>query len=390
MLRQRNTPPPSPPRPAQTRGDPLCSLILARTPLAALRLTVSGDTLEIQPEDPRWAGWGMSIHFSAEEWALSRKARNRLMHALCGNTVLHGPSGVPLRPGDFLCAKCGGHNYSRRTACFKCRAPRPAGAPLPPQAAQQAPPAPVALHPAGWPQLGAAPAPAIQPAIQYVQVPAPAPQAPPHPSEKTKKKKAPKAPSPADPPQAGAPEKRRDPDSGRRWTRAQFVERYGRKRGKAAWKRAKQPAAPDAAPPAGERVDPQRNKRQSTPGRRYSYAGFCAYYGKEEGRRRWGEVGTAPAGAGEAKKDEPRPDPDRHPSRRFTREEFDAEYGDEAKKKWRKCGRLLKKMKKKAPSGDGDKGKKPKTKTEKKEKHGAPPGHKALREAKAARAEKER
>ncbi|KAH7818551.1 putative RNA-binding protein cabeza [Monocercomonoides exilis] len=30
-----------------------------------------------------------------------------------------------VRPGDWLCLSCGGHNYSKRSVCFRCSAPKP-------------------------------------------------------------------------------------------------------------------------------------------------------------------------------------------------------------------------------------------------------------------------
>lgn len=40
-----------------------------------------------------------------------------------------GGGGTPnFRPGDWVCAACGNHNYSSRESCNKCQAPKPAGA----------------------------------------------------------------------------------------------------------------------------------------------------------------------------------------------------------------------------------------------------------------------
>eukprot|EP00662_Eupelagonemidae_sp_cell21_P016799 gene16799-42836_t len=235
-----------------------------------------------------------------------------------------------LRPGDFMCTRCTFHNYSRNTECHKCGAPRPGR--------------------------------------------------PPHQS----------APGKWRPPAQADPRERMDPRPDparhptRRFTWKQFAERYGGEAAKA-WRNAGQ--AQKSPPPKAHQPKNHSQERR-----------YCGWLDKKLTRREFLRVfGSGQPGQGDAewklaprpgeggpnnvpprlrsgsrkpakaepentrKKEghngkrlvEPRPDPARHESRRFTWQQFVSHHGEEgAKKAWRKAGKALKraaKAEKKAP-----------------------------------------
>eukprot|EP00660_Eupelagonema_oceanica_P012845 gene12845-13622_t len=64
-------------------------------------------------------------------------AAQHAVRAMNGNIP---PRPLQMRPGDYTCPACGSHNFSRRTDCFRCHAPRPAGGRSRLPAAYAAPP----------------------------------------------------------------------------------------------------------------------------------------------------------------------------------------------------------------------------------------------------------
>eukprot|EP00662_Eupelagonemidae_sp_cell21_P040602 gene40602-14717_t len=243
------------------------------------------------------AGWRRQhrLRLWSVRWSLSARARNKRMHALNGN-IYHGQSSQGsarpcLRPGDFMCANCNGHNYSRRTNCYNCNAPRPPG--NPPQATTM-------------PQQGGPP----YPPNAYAQMPAQ--QLPPPGNSYGSYGGAGAAVQPPAPAQQFAPPPQ--------------AQQYA------------PPPAQQCAPPPAQQYAPPPAQHPPAPPAGNNYGGFGGHGGSEQL-----PFGDPP---------DTRPDPtDPDNGEEYTYDEFERFFGSsDVKKRWRQAGRLLKKRSRRTTS----------------------------------------
>eukprot|EP00662_Eupelagonemidae_sp_cell21_P032650 gene32650-39031_t len=284
-------------------------------------------------------------------WMRSMKEHNKEMHALNGNTT-------SFRPGDYRCPGCGAHNYSRRKDCYRCGTPRPQDGrgPPPVQVAQVPTAVPWMQPPPQPPGVGWA-APTPTPALPaWQQIPGCNPASWDPAAVQMPQWMRQQAPQQVRPPRPENPRSRSHPRQGG-W---QTVGHRSRSRGGR-----KADTRPRSKGPRQNRSRSRSKGRQhkgpqseqerredptvKSGGKRYSFHQFVEFYGPKEGRNKWVQGGRAARKRGLNRKDgedphEPRPDADRG-NKRFPYEDFRERYPDDFKKRWKKAGQMLKRMK---------------------------------------------
>ena len=83
----------------------------------------------------------------------AERARRGLAPAPIANPMYKKPPPPAhmMKPGDWLCDKCGEHNFANKTQCFGCHNPAPAGQPQAAMAAMAAAiPPPADMRPGDW------------------------------------------------------------------------------------------------------------------------------------------------------------------------------------------------------------------------------------------------
>ena len=237
--------------------------------------------------------------WNGKQYLRNTLEEQRKLHAMNGNTPTMQMSWhrhVPrhdARPGDYECRNCGGYNYAFRNICYQCGNPRPRQEPGYYRMAQRGRGGQRQLPGrgrGGWTTVQRGRGVAWQPDAtrgrggglqQQLRQPKR------HTTERSEAR----------------PDKDRHPT--KLFSKEQFEEFYGG-RAKKQWRK------------SGRRLK-QAAERQ----------------GADDG---WGESQEDDGGADT----QLRSDPERHPTCKYSRDDFDAYYGSTAKKQWRKAGRRLK------------------------------------------------